>query len=118
VLPESFSNEKLWDPRIRDLLTKIKVIADPEIDDLFPRVKRARVTIQTKEGEKHTIQTDVAKGSPADPMSDEEIVQKFKANAAGVLSNQQMEKVIEKTWQFENLPGITEYMQLMTMGES
>ena len=46
VLPRSFSEEKLKDPVIWDLLGKIKVIADPEIDALFPGVKRARVQLQ------------------------------------------------------------------------
>jgi len=64
VLPDSFSDEKLKDPRIWDLLEKIKVVADPEIDAMFPGVKRARVSITSNTGETHTAQVDHAKGSP------------------------------------------------------
>jgi 2-methylcitrate dehydratase len=114
VLPESFSDEKLKDPSIRTLLPKIKVVADPEIDALFPKVKRARVTITMADGQSHTAQTDVAKGDPADPMSDEEIEAKFRANAKGILSSERMDSVIEATWQLESQPSVQGYMELLT----
>lgn len=113
VLPDSFSDEKLKDPRIWDLLGKIKVVADPEIDDMFPGVKRARVSITTNAGETHTAQVDHAKGSPNNPMSDEEIVSKFRANAEGVLDKARQDEVIDATWRFDELEEIWEYMKLL-----
>jgi 2-methylcitrate dehydratase len=114
VLPESFSDEKLRDPRIREVLPKIKVVADPEIDDLFPKVKRARVTITTADGESHTAQTDIAKGDPADPMSDEDIAAKFRANSTNVLSAARIEEVIDATWHFDTLTNVRKYLELLT----
>lgn len=113
VLPESFSDEKLKDPRIREVLQKIKVVSDPEIDELFPRIKRARVTITTTDGQRYTAQTDVAKGDPADPMSDEDIIAKFRANARGVLSSERMDEVTEVTWRLDSLANMREYMELL-----
>lgn len=113
VLPDSFSDEKLKDPRIWDLLGKIKVVADPEIDALFPGVKRARVTITDKNGKSHTAQVDHAKGSPQNQMSDEEIISKFRANSAGVLNQEGQDQVIDLTWRFDELEGLTEYMELL-----
>jgi len=113
VLPEAFYDEKLRDPRIWELLPKIKVLADPEIDRIFPKIKRARVTIKTKDGEEYNAQTDVAKGSPEDPLSDDEIVAKFRANAHGVLSDRRMDEVIEATWKFERFSNLSNYMALL-----
>lgn len=113
VLPSSFSDEKLKDPRIWDLLGKIKVVADPEIDGLFPGVKRARVTITDLKGDTHTAQVDHAKGSPQNPMSDNEIISKFRANAAEVLSPEQQDKVIDLTWKFDEIEDLGEYMGLL-----
>ncbi len=114
VLPASFSDEKLWDPRIRTLLGKIKVIADPEIDALFPGIKRARVQITTTSGERHRAQVDHAKGSPQNPMSDEDIIAKFRANASGLISTNRQDAVIEATWGFDQLQDLGEYMRLLT----
>jgi len=113
VLPSSFEEEKLRDPRIWALLPKIKVVADAEIDGLFPAVKRAIVRITTTDGKVYEEQVDHAKGSPENPMSDDEIIAKFRANAAGVLTPEQQDQVIEATWGLEDFADIGEYMQLL-----
>ncbi len=113
VLPDSFSDEKLKDPRIWDLLGKIKVVADPEIDAMFPGVKRARVSITSNTGNTFTAQVDHAKGSPQNPMSDDEVISKFRANAGDVLNKEQQDQVIDLTWRFDELEDIGEYMSLL-----
>lgn len=113
VLPSSFSEEKLKDPRIWDLLGKIKVVADPEIDAMFPGVKRARVTITTQDGESYTAQVDHAKGSPQNRMSDEELVSKFRANAGEVLDKEEQDRVIDLTWHFDEIEDVGEYLGLL-----
>lgn len=116
VLPSSFSDEKIHDPTIGELLGKIKVVADPEIDALFPKVKRARVAIRTPGGERFSAQTDVAKGAPEDPLSDAELVAKFRANAAEVLSSGAQERAIEATWDFDRVEDVGEYLRLFVEG--
>ncbi len=113
VLPSSFEEEKLRDPRIWATLPKIKVVADSEIDALFPAVKRAIVRITTTGGEVYEEQVDHAKGSPENPMSDDDIVAKFRANAAAVLTPEKQRQVIEATWSLEDFADIGEYMQLL-----
>jgi 2-methylcitrate dehydratase len=99
VLPSSFSEKKLHDPAIWNMLKKIKVVADPEIDALFPRIKRAIVSITTNNGQVHTTQMDDAKGSPENPMNDHEIQAKFCANCTGVISSSQQQEIIESVWE-------------------
>ena len=113
VLPEAFTMDSIKDPRKWEILPKIKVVSDPEIDALFPKVKRARVTITTRDGRKVTSQTDFAKGSPENPMSDEEIVAKFMANSAGVISEKRMEEILEKSWDLEKMDSINGYAQCL-----
>ena len=113
VLPSSFQEEKLRDPRILDLLDKIAVVADSEIDALFPAVKRARVSITNNTRETFSAQVDAAKGSPQNPMSDKDIIDKFKANANGVLGRSRQDQIIEKTLDFENVEDIGNYLMLL-----
>ncbi len=113
VLPESFEEHKLRDPDIRATLPKIKVIADPEIDALFPKVKRARVTITLQDGISHSAQTDYAKGSPEDPLSDDDLFAKFRANAHKTMSERRINEIIEQTMGFESLTKLEPYMDLL-----
>ena len=89
------------------------MVADPEIDGLFPAVKRAIVRITTTDGATYEEQVDHAKGSPENPMSDDEVVAKFRANAAAVLTPERQRQVIEATWALEEFGDIGEYMQLL-----
>lgn len=113
ILPTSFSDQRLRDPELRGLTKKIKVVANPEIDALFPKTKRARVTITTASGQQYTAQTDVAKGDPEDPLTDDEIVAKFHANAEERMTKQHMDEIIQATWRFESLKSVSDYMALL-----
>ncbi len=97
VLPDSFSSEKLKDKKVWEMLEKIKVVADDEIDRLFPAVKRAIAEIITKDGKKAEATVDHAKGSPENPMTDEEVIAKFNSNASTVLDKNQRQQIIETT---------------------
>lgn len=113
VLPDSFAHEKLINPQIRDLLPKIQVAADPEIDSLFPQVKRAKVEIRLKNGTKYQTTTDYAKGDPHNPLSNSELIAKFQANASGLLDDDAQQQIVEATFNLENKDDIGSYMQLL-----
>ena len=112
VLPSDFEEDALRDPLVWSLLDKIKVIDNPEIDALFPKVKRAIVTIKTSKGE-FKKQEDFAKGQPERPLSEEELVSKFKANSEKKISPSGMEDIIKATQGLENIDEIGEYMKLL-----
>jgi 2-methylcitrate dehydratase len=114
VLPESFTEEKLFDKEIRRLLPLIKVYADPEIDEVFPEKKRARIKIQLQDGTSYDTVTDIAKGDPQNPLTDDELIAKFHANASGVLRKPQREKIVKTTFKLESLQDIADYMRLLS----
>jgi len=114
VLPSDFTDEAIKDPFVWETLPKIKVVANAEIDGLFPAVKRAIVTITTEDGNAYSIQTDHAKGRAESPLSDEELIDKFRANAGHAMSPERMDKVVEATFALENLTDVSDYMTLLT----
>lgn len=115
VYPSTFEGDKLFDPRIRRLLPLIEVVADPEIDALFPAVKRAVAVIETTDGRTFTKTVDHAKGSPENPMSDDELIAKFRANAGGVMDADRQDAVIAATLAFDELSDVGEYMKLLVL---
>jgi 2-methylcitrate dehydratase PrpD len=56
---------------------------------------------------------DYAKGSPQNPMSDQEIVAKFRANAEGVISKKRQDEIIAANWAFDEIDDLGEYMRLL-----
>jgi len=112
VLPSDFEEDALREPFVWSLLDKIKVVANPEIDNLFPKIKRAIVTIKTSKGE-YKKQEDFAKGQPERPLSEEELISKFKANSEKKMSPSRMEDIIKATQELENIDEIGKYMTLL-----
>ena len=115
VYPNSFEQDKLFDPRIRALLKKIKVVANAEIDAMFPGTKRAIATITTDDGRSFERTVDHAKGSPENPMTDDELIAKFRANASGVMDKAAQDRVIATTLEFEKQTDLASYMKLLTV---
>ncbi|MEA1939477.1 MAG: MmgE/PrpD family protein [Candidatus Caldatribacteriota bacterium] len=112
VLPSDFEEDALRDPLVWSLLDKIKVIANPEIDNLFPKIKRAIVYIKTPKGT-FKKQEDFAKGQPERPLSNEELISKFKANSEKKIAFSRMEEIIKASQELEKIDNIEDYMILL-----
>ena len=50
VTPAQFEMKKIMDPTIRAQLKKVEVVADPEIEKVFPALQRVIVNITTTDG--------------------------------------------------------------------
>ena len=90
------------------------MIADDEIDALFPKVKRAIVTITTEDGRQFTKLEDHAKGRAERPLSDAELVDKFRANAGHALTDRRLDEVVRTTFELESVSSVGDYMALLT----
>ena len=113
VLPSDFTDEAIHDPFVRSFLPKIRVVADPEIDALFPKVKRAIVTITTTDGRKFEKTEDHAKGQAERPLTDDELIAKFKANAGAVFEEDRLNKIIDATVNLDEIKDMREFMKLL-----
>ncbi|MEW5826120.1 MAG: MmgE/PrpD family protein [Candidatus Bipolaricaulota bacterium] len=111
VLPADFEEQSLFDPVVRALLPRIRVVADPEIDGLFPKVKRAVVTVTMTDGRSVTRQEDFAKGSPERPLSDDDVVDKFRANAANAFAAKDLDRIVDATFHVDSLASIRDYVR-------
>ena len=113
VTPAQFTIQKITDPKIREQLKKIEVVADPEIEKVFPALQRVIVQIQTKDGRSLQKQLDFPKGDPRNPLTDQEIEEKFSALAEGVLSKPAQKRVKDAVWSLERIGSVSDLMALM-----
>jgi len=113
VTPVQFTMEKIMDPTIRAQLKKVEVVADPEIEKVFPVLQRVIVNITTSDGSSYSKQLDYPKGDPRNPLSDAEIEEKFSALAEGVLSPNAQRKLKDAIWNLEKIGSVSKLMALM-----
>jgi 2-methylcitrate dehydratase len=88
-------------------------VADPEIEKVFPALQRVNVQIQTRDGRTLQKQLDFPKGDPRNPLTDQEIEEKFASLADGVLSKPAQNKVKEAVWNLERVGSVSNLMALM-----
>jgi 2-methylcitrate dehydratase len=107
-----FTMEKIMDPTIREQLNKIVVVADAEIEKVFPALQRVVVTVQTADGREFTKQLDYPKGDPRNPLTDKEVEEKFEALAEPVMTPTARRRAIDAIWNLEKQASVTDLMTL------
>jgi 2-methylcitrate dehydratase len=113
VTPAQFTMQKIMDPTIRAQLKKVVVVADPEIEKVFPALQRVVVTIRTTGGKEFTKQLDYPKGDPRNPLTDREIEEKFAALAGPIMSKAAQNKITKAVWELEKLKSVSGLMKLL-----
>jgi 2-methylcitrate dehydratase len=113
VTPAQFTMKKIMDPAIRAQLRKVEVVADPEIEKVFPALQRVVVNITTTDGRLLSKQLDFPKGDPRNPLTDQELEEKFAALAEGVLSTGAQKRLKDAIWNLENADSVSKVMALI-----
>lgn len=112
LTPAQFAQEKIENPSIRAQLGKVEVVADDEIERVFPDLQRAAVAIVTTDGDRYDKLLDYPKGDFRNPLSDEELEQKFDALAGALLSARAREELKHAVWQLDHLQSVSTLMDL------
>lgn len=113
VTPKQFTMERIMDPEVRAQLKKVEVVADPEIEKVFPALQRSIVSISTVDGRFFSKRLDFPKGDPRNPLTDQEVEEKFSSLAEGVLSRDAQKKVKDAIWSLETLDSVSSLMALL-----
>ena len=93
----AFDKERLQDPATRELMQRIELAIDPELDAAFPAQRAARVAIQARgRREEHLQPTRV--GDPDAPLSDTQLEDKFLELAGPVLGEKKAKEQLARLW--------------------
>ena len=107
----TFTDEKVSQPQVQDALSKVKVIVDESIPEPGPYCP---VSVELKDGTRHSYTAKIAKGDPRNPMTESEVTEKFRGNARLAISEKQTEAVIDAVSQLEAVDNVKTVVQLLT----
>ena len=109
---EQFSEAVRSDPAWRDLAAKFHISAPAEIDQLYPRLRPARVTVTTARG-KFMRQADEALGSRLVPLDDAGLKAKFLDLVEPVHGAAKTAELTEKLWEIEQLADVSPLVEAL-----
>jgi len=93
---EQFAPQRIGDPALMDLVGKIDIEIDPDLDSLYPAIYGGRITIVTRHGQSVTRRVDYSKGMPENPMSRQEIERKYMSLATAGVGAQSAADILEQ----------------------
>lgn len=98
---EAFSDERLADAALRELVGRVHLSVDPDLDASFPGQRGARVTVSLDDGTSHESVRPTRKGDPDLALTDEELSDKYHELVAPHLGDGPTEELAEALWSLE-----------------
>lgn len=102
ITRHSFDEEKLNDPRIFEVIDKIKGEPSIEFEKMFPAKQPSRVVVKTKDGREFDEYMEFPKGDPREPMSEQDLDNKFEGLSSELLSKERQKEIKEVIFDAEN----------------
>jgi 2-methylcitrate dehydratase PrpD len=118
-----FTDAVVQSPDVQDMIRRVRYYVDPEFDKLGSRgetlqsvlIEGSILKIHMKDGRVLSGRTEFAKGSPQNPMTYEEVADKFRGNAEfAKWPAQKAESVIELVKSIERAPDVSRLTEALT----
>ena len=106
----TFTDEKVNQPQVQEAFSKVQVICDESIPEPGPYCP---VTVELKNGTRHSYTAKTAKGDPRNPMTDAEVTEKFRSNVKTAVSEKRAEALIEAVNRLESVDKVTSIAGLL-----
>jgi len=85
---------RMSDPKVLAVRNRIELVANPELTTALPP-RQVILTIMLKDGRTLSHRTHAVKGTPANPMTRDEVVDKARDLTLGILGRDKMERFID-----------------------
>ncbi len=107
--------ERLKDPRTLALADKVTYEIDPATS--FPKHYGGAIVVRANDGRTVTVREDIDRGSPENPLSEADIINKFLENAQMVLSAARARQIRDTILDLEALGDVTPLTELLALPE-
>lgn len=107
---DQFTEEALWDERIRSLMKKVELVVDADIDRAYPEKWGAIVEVKLHSGKTWKKATDYPKGDQENPVNAEELQEKFFKLTNG-FTDVRPEAFAEQVLDLENMTEVGSLME-------
>ena len=106
VTPESFTPERVRNPALRRLISKMTVEEESTFTQHFPQELHCWMEVTTTSGQRFTAETAYPKGHQRNPLKDAELDAKFRHLASGTLPEPQCHAALTHLWSLEEAPNL------------
>jgi 2-methylcitrate dehydratase PrpD len=109
---DQYDDRYFGDPGIKRLMDAVTVEPDPKL----PRGVSCLMVAETAKGETYRAQIDYPKGSKKNPMSDEELINKFTRLSQPVIGKSQIRRVVDQVLSLEKMEQVRQLTRSFQKG--
>jgi len=109
------TDEKVNDPTVKNLMKRVTLSVYPDwVEGRDTIENRADVvTVRLKNRKEYSYEVLVAKGASKNPLTEEELLTKYRECARLALKDEEAERCLELVWKLEKLEDVKELMQVV-----
>ena len=110
---KQFADDKVRDSVVQGLMKKVKYVHPPEMGSGLVGLG-GRLVVKLQNSKVYSKKVDIAKGDPRNPLSQEELVNKYRDCVRLFLSSESTDKSLDMLLNLEQVEDITELMDIYT----
>jgi len=96
ALPDQYSEEIIKSAEVAEVMKKVRIRKDPELERLYPRQWPSTVEIRTRGGGSYNTFVPYPKGDPENPLSWEELEEKFNGVTRSVYDPERQSRIADE----------------------
>jgi 2-methylcitrate dehydratase len=109
-----FDPKRFTDPRLLDLVAKVKVHRDAALSARYPKGIPNRITVTLADGRALVKEVEFPRGHARNPMTDAEVEKKFRQLVEPKYGKEQADRILKVCWDLEKVKNAVELMQLFS----
>ena len=113
---DSVTMDAIHNPMVQEILQKVEIIPDPELNQMYPEKFPAVVTIETNDGQSYTAERYYPKGDKHNLHTQKELEDKFRALVSPVFGQEKTEKMIQLCNHLEECQNVKELAEMFVKG--
>jgi 2-methylcitrate dehydratase PrpD len=115
---DEYTLERINSVQVKELIGKISCVKDPELETEFPKKWPASVTLLTKDGKTYSTRIDFPKGDPQNPLTWDELIDKFRNLVSAVFLEVKQNEIIERVRSLEKETDLKGFLMLLLKDQS
>ena len=104
ALPDQYTEEVIKSAEVAEVMKKVRIRKDPELERLYPRQWPSTVEIRTRGGQSFNTFVAYPKGDPENPLSWDELKEKFNSVTRGVYDSGQQSRIADEMMKLSGSP--------------
>jgi 2-methylcitrate dehydratase PrpD len=108
-----FHLSKIKSEAVRQMMRKVECFIDPDLDKTFPKQWCSTAEILTRDGKSYFTKTEYSKGDPENPLSWEEMIEKFGDLSRRFWTRDRRSRIVEAIKELDEIRDLKKWSSLL-----